>query len=401
MSDVSAEVPAYGVALFDNPNELGAGWACLANRSPIRFAAPVDLSNEAIWITSVRYDEFIRRGKSMHNLRRIDYFRTSLTQIAGDLGLRITRENGTQTAPVLSVIAQNAICLAVRLYKMENPLIDLREDQLQDDLRRILPHAPKPQKHMLASLMSAHQAFSSPAWPKEYESDLVTVSIRYNRLEYARKIMATPVPDESWMLGAPTSRGLDDFLDPSRPCMVEATVELSSTNPDIGALVAFGASPGRKTGVRKWISQPELMWLHRHAQVHVERVYYTAGAKPLPPSAQLSPLLGDPLLDLSYSAGLVAEAHWSALCSTSYNRATRTNEVTTWAVWLRAMDRALSFSLALAAYEAGFKAFGYGNGGAILSVKRSDLGRLLDFCQEHGVSYPTFSGLAREHDFEF
>jgi hypothetical protein len=393
--------PAFGVALLDNPNELSAGWACLSGFKPIRFSSPNELETDAVWVTSVKYDEYVRRAKSAHNLRRLDYFRTSLPMIAADLGTRITREYAVTSSELLADIAQRSVSLAVRLYGWTNPVTDLREDLLQEDIRRSLAQAPKPQRHMVASLISAYQAFSTPTWLPVYETDMISVTLRYNRLDYAQRILATLVPDEGWNYIPNESVrgfGLDDFLNPERPCLVEASVEVGAVDPSLAALIAFGQSPGKRQGMRKWISQPELMWLHRHARVNVESAYFSPGGRELPASARLSPLLTeDPLLSLSYSAGLVAESHWSALCGPTYNRQSRLSEVSTWAVWLRAMDRAMCFSLAMDACRAGYQPFGYGNGSVIVNLKKAELPRLLEFAQEHGLSFPTFKSLYEEH----
>jgi hypothetical protein len=394
-------VPKFGVALFDNPKEMTVGWACCANEEPFRFSSANELSNDAIWVTSLDWNKYQMRGQRLSHLRRVDYLRSSLSQIAADLGRRITGEYARESSAVLAKVVQQAVMIAVGVYGWEEPSSDLREDVLADDIQRTVGTAPKPQRHIRAPLLSAYQAYSSPPWDPIYEADSVTVTLRYNRLEYARQIMATAVPDDAWTYVPPNQAQIltiDSLLDPSRPSLVEAAVELGNINPSTAALIAFGAQVSRRSGLRKWISQPELVWLSRHARVRVTSALISRSARLLPDTAQLPQrMLDDPLFSLSISAGLVAESHWSAITSPVYNRQDRKNEASSWGVWLRAADRALSFGLAMKAHEAGFHVVGYGNGSVVLRLTRPRLEGCLEFADQNGIAHPAFHPIFQEH----
>jgi hypothetical protein len=100
---------------------------------------------------------------------------------------------------------------------------------------------------------------------------------------------------------------------------------------------------------------------------------------------------------LSISAGLVAESHFCALASETYNRKLRRKQVSTWAVWLRAYDRARCFALALAAIKKGFTPLSYGNGAVTVRLRKQHLPQLLEFAAEQDVSYPCFHPYFVEH----
>jgi len=394
-------VPHFGVALFDNPKEMSVGWACLAGESPVRFGSVHELSNDALWVTSLDWEEYRLRASKLSNLRRADYLRSSLTQIAGDLGRRISGEYARDSSPVLARVLQQAVLIAIGVYGWEEPASELREDTLADDIRRTIVQAPKPQRHLRSYMLSAHQSYSSPDWPPTFESDSFTLTLRYNRLEYARQVMANPVPDDAWTY-IPANRAseltIETLMDPAHPSLVEATVELGRIEPGLAGLIAFGAQPGKRSGLRKWVSQPELAWLARHTRVNVSSALVSRSARPLPGTAQLPPALtSDPLFPLSISAGLIAECHWSALASPIYNRQQRSSDVSPWAVWLRAADRALSFELALKAHKAGFLVVGYGNGSVVIRLSRDRMQECLAFADDSGIAHPAFYPLFKEH----
>ena len=394
-------IPGFGVVLFDNPKDMSDGWACRAGSAPFMIRNASELSNDTMWITSLAWDEYQMRAKKLSHLRRIDYLRSSLTSVAADLGRRIDGAYTRESCEILAKIFQQTMLIAIYSYQWQSPSNDLRGDVLSDDIRRALPAAPKTQPHIRAALMSAYQSYSSPDWPYEFEPDTVTINMRYNRLDYASKIMATRVPDDAWTYIPPEQAcklRIDELLNPQHPCLVEAAVELSGMHADIATLIAFGAQTTRRTGLRKWISQPELQWLSRHAKVRVSSVLMAKSARALSQDVMLPQrLVGDPLFSLSLSAGLVAESHWSSIAATIYNRTTKNNDVSSWAVWLRAMDRSLSFSLALKAHQAGFKVTGYGNGSIVLRVSRSSLPACLDFADQNDICHPAFDALFKEH----
>ncbi len=391
--------PKFGVAIFDNPKLSTTGWCCLPGDSPSRFSSLAELSNSAIWITSLDYEEFVAKGKQHHHLRRNDYLRTSLKQIGDDLGFQLEGAFAQETSRILAQVFARTMHITVKSYGWKDPLQALREGLLYEDLRRCIANAPETKEHMASAFESAYQSYSTPTMSSPFESNSVFVQLRRNRLHHAREILGTLVPDEGWRFDPGAgSRSLDYWLDPEHPSLVEATVELSGADPDIAALIAFGAAPTGSRGVlRKWISQPELRWMSRHARIQVSSGYIATASRSLPQEAQLpAAMTSDPLFGLSYSAGLVAECHWNAYASQPWRRI-KGKETRSWAVWLRAVDRAICFQMALQAWQAGFHVGGYGNGAVMVRVSRERLVELESFAEGVGASYPSFSELKALH----
>lgn len=392
-------MPDFGVAIFDNSKLGTTGWCCIPGEQPSRFSSIAELKNSAFWLTSLDFDEFTAKGRQHHHLRRSDFLRTSLKQIGEDLGFQLDGEYAQETSHVLADIVSRTMQIAIKAYRWKDPLMALRESLLSEDIRRALPAAPDTKDHMLSALESAYQSYSSPAMSSPFESNSVFVQLRRNRVHHARDVMSTLVPDEGWRFDPGASgRSLESWLDSDHPCLVEATVELSGADPDIAALIAFGAAPTKSRGLlRKWISQPELRWMSQYAHIQISSGYTATASRPLPPEAQLpEAMLADPLFSLSYSTGLVAESHWNAYASQPWKRG-RGKDTSSWAVWLRAVDRAISFKMALHAYRAGFHVGGYGNGVVLVRVSRDRLPELEAFADQVGASYPSFCELRAQH----
>ena len=120
-----------------------------------------------------------------------------------------------------------------------------------------------------APLQAAYQSYSSVATSgRPYGEASAVVTLRFNRVEHAQRVMATPVPEGAWTCteaSADSANLLDHVLSIDRPCLVNATVEFSAQDAEIAALCAYGSQPKRSV-LRAWMSQPEIDWLIRAAQ---------------------------------------------------------------------------------------------------------------------------------------
>jgi hypothetical protein len=295
--------------------------------------------------------------------------------------------------------------IATQVYGWQDPTTRLSERSLEHALRATLRAEVAPpavRNSLKGPLLSAYQRNSTPSWYDKFRSDRVSVTLRYNRLEYAQKILSTQVPEGAWLFdGSEVNSNfrmtLDEALNPEVPCLVNATVEFQGKDPEIACLAAFGSGMGKTQALRTWISQPELAWLTKYARVQIHGVYKTLGSRELPRRVQLPEMLtSDPLFSLSVSAGLVAESHWKALANPVYKVGVG-DEVNPWSVWLRAVDRALSFKLALAAHQKGFFVSYYGNGSALVIIDRPALPALLDFALEAEIAHPNFRVIFEEN----
>lgn len=396
LKPASPRMPKFGVLIFDNPRDPVDGWGCQSDGEAFRFRQPSDLINDCVWVANVDGFEYSRRFAKMHHMRPADFLRSNLKHISADLGLCIDGEGRygghvTTAAPKLANVIHKAILYAAQAYGWEDPSQVLKSDSLHEDIRRSMVIPPVLRGFMRGPMSAAYQSYSSPGMASYYEPDTITVTLRYNRLSYAKKIMLTEVPAGTWSF-ADQPLDLKIALDPSTPCLVEASVEMGGIDPEISSLISFGAAPGRRGPLRSWITQRELMWLSQFAKVQVVRAYRASHSTLLPERLQLPhALVSDPTFEYSISAGLVAESHWTAIANPVFNaKSLDKRDVSQWGAWLRAADRAMSFELALKAHKAGFFVFGYGNGSVVLRLRRDRLEELLEFAMENDIAHPVF-----------
>lgn len=398
---IGVKVPRVGVALFSNPNDLenSTGWYCASDGEPCWFTHLVDLPSEVLWVLDASHGEFTRVAKRHANLRQADFFRSSLRQIAADLGVRVNGDFHMEASRELARAAQSAVCVAASVYQWKNPLVDLCEPRLRTCIAKSIPKPPKAKHTHQEALASATQNYSSPPWTgMPLMMDSVMVTLRYNRVEYANRLLSIKVPDEGWTYVSDASGiAFDEFL--TRPCLARVLVEFNHPSVDLITLAAYGCSLGKsKQAIRQWVTQPELVWLSKLARIQVQEAFFSKSERDLPDDAKLPRMLtADPLFQHSMPTGLVAESHWSALTEATYNSASKESEVTCWGTWLRAHDRAMCFALAEKLLENRFHVGGYGNGSVLVRVPRSELMRLMEFSVDMGLAHPCFRPILIEN----
>jgi len=394
-----------GVVLFDHTGEVGNGTAYLPTTAPQRIRSPNDLRNDVLWVSNLSV--FEEKVKHHPTLRSGYYFKVMLAEIAHDLGIQSSHDG--QMAPhdamKLASIMTYTMTIAARAYGWDvaelGPL-RVQEPLLLRDIAKMLalPPAADPRfrDDLARALTMAYQDMSVPDWPTPtFEPDSVFVSLRFNRLSYAQQMLDAPLPvGRGWARVEGVEMGentLKYCLD--RPTIVKATVEWDNATSDMAALAAYGQAGKKRNAMRLWMAQPELAWISQFARVTISSVWVdNSGYATLAQGARLPGLFSShPEACLSYSAGLVAFNHWEAIATTTWNRRSKLSESNVWATWIRSLDRAMMFSVALKAYEAGFHVVSYGAGALKLRVTRERIGELADFKEQYGFMYPDVNSL--------
>lgn len=396
-----------GLVLFDHPNDLSAGTAFLPNSSAQRIRSLNDLRNDALWISNVSM--FHDQVKNHPVIRGDYFFKISINEMAQDIGVQSSFDGQMQPedAQRLATITTRALTIAARAYgwsAASQGVGVMQEVYLSADIRKQLPRAPIPDARWRDSLRVAftqsYQERSVPSWVLyNYESNSVFVTLRFNYVNYFKQLLDQPVPlGKQWSkMEESAIRLLDDpvayCVNLAKPCFVRATVEWDNASNDIAALAAYGQAGKHKNPMRLWISQPELKWLSRFATITISDIWSDeSGVGMLPMGSRLPALFAShPNSLLSYSAHLVAYNHYQAVTSDTWNRRERCSEVDLWAVWIKALDRAFMFSVAIKAQEKGFHVVRYGDGALRVRVNRELADELIEFKAEQGFMYPDLS----------
>jgi len=399
-----------GIVLFDHPDEVGNGTAYLPEVPAQRVRSPNDLRNDVIWVSNL--SAFEEKIQTHPTLRSGYYFRVMLADIAHDMGIQSTRDGQMHPDDAVKVatIMTRTMTIAARAYGWDvaelGPL-RVQESFLMKDIAKMLPMPPAPDPRfrddLVRALTQAYQDASIPDWPAPtYEPDSVYVTLRFNRVNYVQQLIECPMPaGRDWVRidNVDMDENTLQFC-VTHPTLVKATIEWDNATNEMAALAAYGQAGKKRNTMRLWLAQPELSWISQHAKVTISTIWLDkSGYRRLPPPARLPGLFtAHPEACLSYSAGLVAYNHWQALASCTWNRRSRIEESSVWATWLRALDRAMMFSMALKAYEAGFHVERYGGGALRLRVTRDRLTELAQFKEKHGFMYPDINSLLHRHE---
>lgn len=394
--------PKIGVVTFQNSSDPTSGAACVAPRATTYFNRRAELSSDVIWISEAS------EGVNAQNFRSPSYLRSSPKQIADDLGVNLS--DSVEGLPRVAETVGRVRDIAAHSYPWTDFSTDWSHATLAASIAKILPGTGEIISSMESPLRQAHQSYSSVPDQRYPDGTAQTIyTLRANRLRYAQYICSTAVPANAWISVPDVSRHsfkIDDFLDPSAPSLVEASIEFHTGLHEAvtPALAAFGSSrPMGRTPLRKWICQQELAWLVEHATVHITSAFMSHGSEPLSERHALpTALTADPVYALSIAAGLVAESHWVGLSNTTSVRRAGNSATAKFvevasptAVWLRAADRAYGFAMAKIVAERGFLVRGYGYGSVSFFGPKNEIGRIIELAEELGTCHPCLAAMEK------
>lgn len=384
-----------GLVIFDDPQEHGAGTAYLPETLPQRFRSVNDLRTDMVWVANVP-DRDISR--SHPGLRASDYFGAGLPDIAYDLGLAYSRGYplAAQEGVAIATIMSRAMTVAAKAYGWDADAgaPDFSGETLAEEITATIQRqdSPKASNDSMASRFGhASQDRSVPNWTFERHDAVIPVILRFNRLAYARQLLAQRVPAGSDWAEAEPGRRVEGL-----PVIAGIAIDWSDANPDLAALAAFGRTGNRRQPLRMWACGAELAWLAGLCRLRAHTTLVNAnGYASLPTALQMPvPLAVRSPLTMSYAAGLVGKAHLEAVFSTECYHGKNGRLASAAGAWLRAYDRAMMFSVACRAHAAGFRVLRYGDGELSLRVSRDQLDELDKFKQAEGFMYPTVESLA-------
>lgn len=380
--------PEFGLAMFDLEDESSGGVCYSSAGGYRRFQSSADLSNTTLWVTNLK-----KFNQPVHNLRTDSFLGSRLDAIAADLGVELAgfkQVDGIDKGGMVDVARAltQTRDLAYAAYPWKDLDRQWRFGRLSEAIAEVLPAMEVPQANLIAALKGAYQNYSAPPRTLQtYEEGSRYITLRRNRVQHAMELLRTPVPYAGWHTLGPNTP-LEAFMDPARPTLVHVNIEWRNAGQDMVNLIAFGADIG-KPEMRRWVSQVELLWLVRYARITVLGALMASEARALPIQLQLPAVVGgDYVYWMSLANGLVAESHWKGLVSPKWNPKRRDKDYSVAGVWIRAMDRAISFQMALAAHENGAAVQGYGSGAVSVRVPNGSVQQLLELADAVGACHP-------------
>lgn len=321
----------FGVVLFDDPKQPGAGWKAQAGGKADRINSPDDLSTGTIWLTNIDYDNFFRASDVWRrsNLRHEGYLVVKIANILKEWNYDPARPGQqSQLAPtfVCQFVSQcfhRIMHASFRLMRQVDPRLTMDRafsgQTLRDDIRIVLPQLDYP-KSEAASIMKADKSYQEfTQCTTRPMRDAVSIMVRRPRTLHAMEMLQVPVPVGPFELiprRGFKAHGNDivQFLkDTEHPCMVE--LDMEGIDPEIGPVYGFSNTTNRAAKhTRNWVPHNEFQLLSRYANLTIRSFYmgreYGSLVGKLPDAVQ--EFLADKTLDSSWTAGVVAETIWRA-----------------------------------------------------------------------------------------
>lgn len=378
-------VPKFGVVLFDDPSLATVnrdGWASAAGETARRHSGVTDLESSTIWITNAEFNAAREAGfGSVHNLRGSSFLASTMKAIADDLRLGVYDANADSAARALSAIVDRTCRHAASIYRAKDLFGGYT--LCQGIQGRTFPEPQTPPSDLAYALLSAYQRSSACEGARKWVDSPNYFRLRLPRIRHAMDVLNGAIP-EGPVEYIPGNRlpVTDAQYWVDKPVL--AKVSVSRVDPKIAPILAFGSTYSKTRTLREWVAAPELMLLAEYTKVTVKGVYLWDRWGALPHDQRLpAALTSDPMLDLSYSAGLLAEIHLAAALA-----AAKPQQYSPRSVFLAARDRVLSFLVARDLADEGFLVTNYGGGGVQVKVRKGDIPALNDFIRNAGMPFP-------------
>lgn len=397
----------FGVVIFDDDKDPGAGWAAaVGDREARRISSPDDLATGTIWWTNMNYEFFFRKTEVWRRswLRHDKYLVISHVDMLKEWGYDPKTIGADFICQFTANLFSRIMNLSYDLVRRIEPRI--RMDQvfvgqtLRHDLRRLLPEPEYP-KGEAASVMKSGQAFDEfTVTGMRPMRESRPIMLRRPRILYAMEMLQTPIPVgpfEFMTRAALRTKSADRVTwirDLTEPCIAEISVE--KMNSDIAPVYGFGNSTDRdKRSQRSWVSHPEFLMLSRLAEIDVKAAY--VGREYANLMAAIPDVVKEFLTDrhneCSWSVGVIAETIWRA--STLAEEKSKSGTLregedrahTSWqGAWIKAADKVSMFLVSLELAKMGYTIVSYGLGWVRVSVQEEMIRDLINDGLSLGVT---------------
>lgn len=353
----------FGVAMFDSEDAALSGWFSVSGSLAQRFSAPHELPKSIVsdgrvtplvWISNAGWQAYQDQFQSVGFMRPQAFFRISLLKMSSELGINLATCDMREVVATLSKVIGRSWSFTSKAWEGIIPL-----ERMEDTLLSHLNVRDVPDFAFLEPVMESSFQRNSAVTGYRYESGVARVALIPNRVRHVANILSYGIPSGAWAVRKDINT-IDKALSLDVPVFVECDVVWRGA--PLADLCAYGSLAfGKNNAVRQWVAAPELVFLAEHAtEIKITSAAVWEGFV-FPP--QLPDLFfEDSFMALSYSAGIVADSFLDSLSAPRYSKKFRKNFHPVRAVWLRSVDRALSFAQAKLLSDEGLKVTQYGSG---------------------------------------
>lgn len=380
----------FGCMIFDDPANPDSGWASIAGSKPILVDNVSNLDTDVLWWTNLSYKTMYNDSKvGVSAMMRHDkYLILPPIECLKEWGYDHNTLTLSWISNFISRVFDKIMKMAWTMIVDACPGIHPKDvfccRELRQDMSRIFPEPVWP-KGEAAAVCKRGYGFTEFTMTTHSSSRGNTViKLCRNRLIHALDILSTPIPncDFEFVSGSDIGSNPREVIMNSKvPWFSE--VSLKNIDSEASTILAFGTSMDKKNRImRTWVPHPELISINPIADIDIKNAYrgkeYTILANLLPDS--VIEFMNNPFSFLSWSAGVLAETLWkaAALKDTKANPDEGHVPDTSWrGLWIKSIDKTLTFVSALEMNDYGWIPVYYGSGGISYSCPANRLNNLI------------------------
>ena len=403
----------YGVVLFDDVEDPTTGWASVEGAMSYQVKSMHDLPGDTLWLTNLNYDGFKNSNVSLNPSMRMEtYLPVKLKDMLAEWGLDPVTTSTGNTASFCSSLFQRIMSMAWKVIRECNPSSDrmraFTTDSLRDDMRHLIPNQDFPPDEIWHAFQE-NQAFKNfTKTTNRSDRGAAMFMLRRPRLAHVLDVLSSPIPKGPFsFVPSKSMRGGGDRVNwvraSDRPCLVNVAVLglMDGVPREVGDMFAFSNTMNKADKQqRMWVPHPEFMVMSDFTKMDilgawVGNDYSVIGPKLPEPVREF---LSNKYSEMSWSAGIVADAILKAaiMGPPPDRKAPQAKDrgkgpKTSWqGAWLRAADRMLMFTSAMAMANDGFSVQSYGVGWVSCSAIETQVRELMHKAMSVGL-VPTFN----------
>ena len=382
----------FGVVIFDDPERPATGWASLAGERPRRINHLSSLESDGVFVSNLDWQQIFNINASREpRLRCSNFLREELSIICQDLDLPIF-EDPASCLNTLSEFVDRSVRLAMETYGFERVGKTLKESIYETLF-------PKGEAASYGT-PKIDEAFGEAYLPLQrcYTNNIRAsrnAKLRFARATFARLLSKFPIPIGPWTVykGQLPDRGkgprsgedsavykfLKEFGG-DKPALCKVSVR----NVDKACAELLGHTNG--TDRRDWVPIQEAAFLSTISEVTVKSMIVGSRYQSYE-DVHYGWKEQSAVGDVSYSLGLVAEAHISALSSGTKKPGGGT-AYSPRAVFLKAWDRILLFKTAFALHQRDICVTSFAMGAVNVAIEDHQLKFVAEECLRQGLTPP-------------
>ncbi|MFK4132035.1 hypothetical protein ACI2KR_07030 [Pseudomonas luteola] len=386
-----------GVCIFDDPTQVGYGFASVAGEPAKRVNGYGELRTDVLWVINLKIKDTTKLGLNRSNhIYDEQYFRISLKQIGLELGLSSDPEAFCRSA---SEILNR---VAVLGYEMLGVSIDnpgyryqvLVADKYMPDFCRKKPTGPLSASIMDATRQSTQE--NQAMLGRHAPAGSTAQAFIFPRGSYGRWILSQPIPScENWkpfsLSGSETIVGCDEgseirgtkhvierLMKHGETNAMFLNVKVESVDRFQRPFSTFGSGANYP---RAWATLPEVLSLLRYSKLSIHGGFMTPlRENPIAEKIDLD------INEISYARSLLIENLWVAIA----NPVSTTKRQTPLGAYLRAYDRSVCQKAAevFESYQYAVGSFGIGR--VMVYLRAGEITHASNLALENGLM-PTLS----------